>query len=91
MVYRADHDVDNDDELYSVPVDGSQAPVKLNGALAAGGDVTHHQVANGIVTYRADQDEDDVFELYGVRPTAANRRSSSARHSPRAEMSTTTS
>ena len=74
VVYRADQDTDEVFELYSAPLDGSAASVKLNGTMVAGGDVT---MAYGLgdfqvspdgarVVYRADQDADDVFELFSV-------------------------
>lgn len=39
IVYRADHDTDEQLELYSVPTDGSRIATKLNGALDAQVDV----------------------------------------------------
>src|SRR5262249_95674 len=39
VLYVADQDADDVFELWSAPIDGSSAPVKLNGALVAGGDV----------------------------------------------------
>jgi len=78
VVYLADQDTDDVGELYSVPIDGSQAPVKLNGALVAGGEVAPDPdsptdsppyviSADGTrVVYRADQDEDERVELYSV-------------------------
>ncbi len=56
-------------ELYSVPIAGGGS-TKLNGALVSGGNVT--PAASRIspdstrVVYIADQDADEVFELYGV-------------------------
>lgn len=43
-------------------------PVKLNGPLVAGGDVSTRTISpdNTTVVYRADQDTDGVFELYSV-------------------------
>jgi Tol biopolymer transport system component len=53
-------------ELYSVQVDGSAPPVRWNAPLVNGGDVTHFALrpGPGALLYRADQDEDEVFELY---------------------------
>ena len=68
VVYRADQDTENVSELYSVSIGGG-AITKLNGALAAGGDVTSgFQVSpdGSTVVYRADQDTDNVYELYSV-------------------------
>ena len=68
MVYRADQDSDEVIELFSVPIDGSAPPTKLNPVLAVGGDV----VSLGFgpdgtrVAYVADQDQDERFELYSV-------------------------
>jgi Tol biopolymer transport system component len=76
VAYIADQAVDGVDELYSVPIDRSLAPVKLNPTLVAGGDVASFLVYpwNGpeispdssTLVYRADQDEDEVIELYRV-------------------------
>jgi Tol biopolymer transport system component len=69
VVYRADQDADNVKELYSVPIAGpDSAGVKLNGALVTGGDVSSFQISpdSSRVVYRADQDTDNVNDLYGV-------------------------
>lgn len=68
-VYLADQDVDGQRELYSVPTDGSAAPVKLNGALIASGDVADYAAISpdgARVVYRADAITDGTFELYSV-------------------------
>jgi hypothetical protein len=54
-------------ELYSVPIEGGKAD-KLNGPLVAGGQVHSFMIDAGSrrVLYRADQDIDEVFELYSV-------------------------
>jgi hypothetical protein len=74
-VYTADQDVDEVYELYSVPIDASASPVKLNGPLVAGGDVLLESTStlrvqitpDGTrVLYVADQDTDEVLELYSV-------------------------
>jgi len=70
VIYRADQDTDEVFELYSVPIGGG-TPTKLNGALAAGGDVNSDldfvvSPDSTRVIYRADQDTNDVFELYSV-------------------------
>ncbi len=72
VLYVADQDVSNVNEVFSVPSTGG-LPVKLNGALVAGGDV----VSNGVrfspdgsrAFYLADQLADDVFELFSVPST----------------------
>jgi hypothetical protein len=63
-------------ELYSVPLDGAQAPVKLSGQLVPGGSVSgggaplnsneSHWVSpdGGWVIYAGDQEVDGVLELY---------------------------
>ena len=73
VVYRADQDSDDVFEIYSVPLAGG-AITKLNGPLAtspfpgSGGDVTYFEISpnSARVVYRADQETDDVFELYSV-------------------------
>ncbi len=68
VVYRADQDVDEVSELYSVPIAGGTT-VKLNGILAAGGYVSSDFQLSGDssrAVYRADQDTDAVNELYSV-------------------------
>jgi len=72
-VYVADHDADEVFELWSVPVSGGAAPVKLSGPMAAGGDVAPlspdfptFDARGGRVAYRADQEADEVFELFGA-------------------------
>ena len=46
---------------------GTGAFTRLNGPLPPGGDVTHARLdpKGRRVVYRADQDTDEVFELYG--------------------------
>ena len=67
-VYRADRDALGRSELFVVPSDGSQAPLKLSGALVAGGQVDSFQFtpdgARGV--YVAEQDEAGIDELYVV-------------------------
>lgn len=73
VVYRADQQVDERYEIYSVPLDASAAPVKLNGSMIAGGDVdsssyTSFRISpdSTRVVYRADQEIDHRYELYSV-------------------------
>ena len=69
VVYRADADANNVIELYSAPLDGSQATVKLSGTMVGGGDVQSRYVISpdeSRVVYRADQDTDNVFEVYSA-------------------------
>jgi Tol biopolymer transport system component len=68
VVYLAAQDTAGVDELYSVPLDGSAAPQKLNGPLTASGQVTEFTLSadSSRVVYRADQETTEVFELYSV-------------------------
>lgn len=72
VVYRADQGVDEVFELASVPLDGSSAAIRLNGPLVSGGDVNFAYAISPDskrVVYRADQQTDEVLELYSVRLT----------------------
>ncbi len=57
-------------ELFSVPADGSAPPIELHPPLVAGRNVVAGTVAispdGARVVYRADQDTNDVFELYSA-------------------------
>src|SRR5262245_1751150 len=76
VLYQADAETDEVSELYSVPIDGSAAPVKLSGVLAPGGDVV--AMGSGLahaalvlpdssrIVYVADASFDEVFELYSA-------------------------
>ena len=67
VVYRAEQQADGVVELFSVPLTGpSSAGIKLNGAFVAGGDVSSFAISRDgrWIVYRADQDTDDVFELF---------------------------
>jgi Tol biopolymer transport system component len=70
VVYSADQESDNVAELYSVPIGGpASAGIKLNGPLVAGGnvgDLPQISPDSRYVVYYADQDADNVFELYSV-------------------------
>jgi Tol biopolymer transport system component len=69
VVYRAPQDTTGVIELHSVPIAGPvSAGVKLNGSLVTGGDVLAFQISpdNSRAVYRADQDADEIFELYSV-------------------------
>lgn len=67
LVYEADHDEEDRDELYSVPFAGGPV-VKLNGPMVDGGLVTGSFLVNSVdrVVYKADQDTDGIFELFSV-------------------------
>ena len=51
-----------------MPSDGSGVAVKLNGPLVAGGGIQRFSVSpdGSRVVYQADQDADEVEELYGA-------------------------
>lgn len=76
VVYEADQDVRDVVELYSVPIAGG-LPTKLNGELVEGGNIGRPSFRTGFphfaisqdstqVVYLADQETDEVFELFGV-------------------------
>ncbi|HEX6882372.1 MAG TPA: hypothetical protein VF530_03265 [Planctomycetota bacterium] len=77
VLYLADQRVDGLRELWSVPIDRSRAPVRMNGALQPNGNVMERSelapetgfalTADGQrVLYRADQATDELFALYSV-------------------------
>ena len=68
VLYVADQEVDERFELYGVAIDGSSAPVRLSGALVAGGDALAFETTpdGGRVLYLADQEVDERVELYSV-------------------------
>src|SRR5262249_43497356 len=69
IIYRADQQADQVFELYGAPATGG-AITKLNGTLANGGDVDGGALRfspdGSRVMYIADQDTDEVLELYSV-------------------------
>src|SRR5439155_9878102 len=78
VVYTAKQNVDEVYELFSVPITGG-TPVRLNAPLVPGGDVVDSPPGYSVpantfmitpdgtrVVYRADQDTNDVIELYSV-------------------------
>jgi Tol biopolymer transport system component len=69
VLYVADQNVNEVFDLYGVAAAGG-IPVKLNGTLATGGDVSATSARfspdGARVIYQADQDIDNVFELYSV-------------------------
>jgi Tol biopolymer transport system component len=68
IVYRADQDVDGDNELYRVEVATPGVSAKINQTLVAGGDVSIFTInPDGVqLIYVADQDTEGVAELYNV-------------------------
>ncbi|HEX6883478.1 MAG TPA: hypothetical protein VF530_08865 [Planctomycetota bacterium] len=76
VVYLADQEKDGVQELYRVPIDVRRLlqvpPARLNPPLVAGGDVVAVRIGpDGTLAYRADQEADDVFEVYVVAPGGA--------------------
>ena len=67
VVFSADKDSDGTVELYASFSDGTEI-IKLSGTMVAGGNVVDFKVSpDGIyVAYVADQDTNNVFELYVV-------------------------
>jgi Tol biopolymer transport system component len=85
VIYRADQDADDVKELYSVPITGPFGDgVKLNATLVPGGDVTAFRISpdGRWVVYRADQDTDDVYELYATDEGAPSGPTSTPTHTP---------
>lgn len=69
VVYIADQENDEVDEIYSVPITGSSSPnIKLNDPLPSGGDIDSFKMSldSRLVIYRADQDTNNIMELYTV-------------------------
>jgi hypothetical protein len=69
IFYLADQQTDGTNELYVVPIHGPAfAGYKLNDSLTLGGSVRDYAVSpdGRRVVYRADQDTDEVFELYSA-------------------------
>jgi len=68
VVYSADDSGLGLYELYSVPSDGSAAPVLVSGPITAGGDVVRFEIsaAGERVVYYADAEVDQRFELFSV-------------------------
>ncbi|MEM9327726.1 MAG: T9SS type A sorting domain-containing protein [Bacteroidota bacterium] len=71
VIFIGDHDIVGVDEIYAAPITGGSV-VKLNPALPSGRSVTtfnFDMASDGTTTwvlYRADQDADNVFEIYSV-------------------------
>jgi hypothetical protein len=71
IAYRADQDMNDVYEIYAARLLGSD-PVKLNGPMTVQGDVCDScgfvWAADGLtVVYNADQDTDEVVEIYSAR------------------------
>jgi hypothetical protein len=67
IIYAAEQDVVNRQDLYSVPVAGGDA-VKLNPPLVAGGNITLFVIdgSNNRIIYLADQEINERFELWSI-------------------------
>lgn len=70
LAYRADQDSDGIFELYTVFADGA-GRVKVSGVMTTGGAVLPNTIAwspdSNWLAYEADQEEDEVFQLYAAR------------------------
>jgi len=69
VVYRADQQFDEIVELYSVAIANPNDVVKMNSVLVAGGDISESfriSADNQYVIYLADQQTNDIVELYSV-------------------------
>ncbi|NOT31545.1 MAG: hypothetical protein HOP15_13945 [Planctomycetes bacterium] len=68
VLYLADQDTDEMQELFSVPTDGSRVSTKLSGPLIAQGDVLDfQQTPNGTrVVYRADATANNLYHLFSA-------------------------
>lgn len=67
-IYIADQDTDNRNELYSVLIDGSAEPVKLNRSLGYGEEVSRMSISpNGQwVVYLIENNAQEMYYLYSV-------------------------
>ncbi|HEX6884911.1 MAG TPA: hypothetical protein VF530_16160 [Planctomycetota bacterium] len=70
VVYSGNQLVSDVIELFSVPVDGGAPPLRISGPMTAGGDLAisrffpgFYVMADGVM-YEADQDVNDLFEVY---------------------------
>ena len=69
VLYVADDDTDERYELWRAPLLGGSAPVRLSQPLSGNLDVTADLVLSrdgSRVAFRADADQDEVYELYSV-------------------------
>jgi len=83
VLYRADQRTDGEYELFCAPIDRAGESVRVSARLVSGGDVGSYyggllfQVTpdSTRVSYIADQDSDEVYELYLsiLRPTSSDR------------------
>ncbi|MEQ1891880.1 MAG: hypothetical protein ABL998_04995 [Planctomycetota bacterium] len=77
VVFLADADANGQQELFRGSLRGSAPARRLSGALVPGGHLIDWQLTSDarFLVYRADQDRDETFELYGSPLTRLPRRS----------------
>ncbi|MEL6195754.1 MAG: hypothetical protein AAFQ77_01705 [Myxococcota bacterium] len=77
LAYRADQETDEVFEAYTVAPDGTEN-IRVSGELVSGGDVFSISLVwspdSSWLLYLADQDTDDVLELYTVAPDGTGNR-----------------
>ncbi len=66
VLYLADSTSGGPDDLFSVPIDASANPVRLNGDLVQSGEIFEFASASGRVVYRAEQRQNGLVELFGA-------------------------
>ena len=68
VVYRANQNESTAQELFSVPIDGSSAPVRLNNPLTDRGDVLAFEISpdSNLVVYKADEITAGINNLFVV-------------------------
>jgi Tol biopolymer transport system component len=69
VIYLADQRQRDVDELFSVPIDGSQPPVPLNLPLGSDGDISPFFFISpdgSRVVYLGDQERDELYELFSA-------------------------
>src|SRR5262249_55758971 len=74
VLYIADEDTNEKFELYSAPIVGGSAPVKLNSDLPSQGDVTKAEYTpDGTrVIFLANEESSTTFELFSVPAAGGN-------------------
>lgn len=74
VVFRANYTNLSKEELFSAPVDGSDFAIRISSPLVFGGNVTSFQFrpSGTHVAYLADQDIDEVFEVFRVLSGGGN-------------------
>ncbi len=74
VIYRADLDTYQVNELYSRAIDGSGSQTKISGPLVLGGDVADLDISpdGSTVVFRADKAVNNRSELFAVSPTGGS-------------------